>query len=241
MSDNEKNVVFNKKRTIILSVVGIVLLVFMSSGITIYAMLKNPHTVINLSEKYFNKEIRKVEKEIVVKKINQKWFELKQDVITDYFISVNQFLPEDEARRYAKAVMKSANTFKVDPFLVTSIIVKESTVNYMARSSVAHGLMQIHWGVHKKAILNAFGSKVEGIRDIYVPETNIDIGTWILSNYIQSVDGDIRKALGKYYGKQDSNYINDILDRYLNIISDFYGKASLDVLNFDEGDFDERL
>lgn len=232
---SEKNkVVFYKKRLIIFSIIGILLLVFASSGITTYVMLKNPHSVINLSEKYFNKEIRKVEKEIVIKKINQKWFELKEEVITDYFISANKFLPEDEANRYAKAVMLSANKFKVDPFLVASIIVKESTVNYMARSSVAHGLMQIHWAVHKKTILNAFGSRVNEVRDIYVPETNIDIGTWILSNYIKSADGNIRVALGKYYGKQDGNYINGVLDRYLNIISDFYGKASLDVLNFKE-------
>lgn len=231
MSKKETGTVIDKK-TICFLIIGVVILVFASAGITAYAMLKNPNMVIDLSEKYFDTEIRKVEKEIVVKKINQEWFELKQAVIANYFMSSNRFLPKDEAMRYAKAVMKAANTFKVDPFLVASIIVKESTVNYMARSSVAHGLMQIHWAVHQESIKNAFGSRVKDVRDIYIPENNIDIGTWILSNYINSANGNIKVALGKYYGKQDGNYINSVLDMYLHIISDFYEKASLDVLTF---------
>ncbi len=213
---------------ILLAGIGIFSLVFASAGITAYGLFQNPKLVIDISEKYFDKNVRTVEKEIIVKKINENWFKLKQEIIARTFISYNRFLPEDDAKRYAKAVMKAAHTFKVDPFLVTAIIIKESTANYMARSSVAHGLMQVHWAVHKEAIKNAFGSKINELRDLYVPENNIAVGTWILSNYIKSSDGNIKKALGRYYGDPNSSYADKVLNIYLNIVSEFYTKASLD-------------
>jgi soluble lytic murein transglycosylase-like protein len=234
LTGNTKKSLSNKTNTRkYLIVICLILGVFFSGCcITAHELFKRPNYVLKISETYYNKTIAEDPVKIAELKesLKNQWNKLKEEAIVNYFTEINMFLPEHEARRYAKAVIESSQTFNVDPFLISAIIAKESTVDCMARSSVAHGLMQIHWGVHKQAILDAFGSRVNSVRDIYVPETNIDIGTWIFSNYLNSAEGDIKKALGKYYGEQNSSYINNILTRYSKIVSNFYEISSIEKL-----------
>ena len=79
--------------------------------------------------------------------------------------------------RIARAVVTSARKHDVDPFLVASILVVESSGNPFAISGRdAVGIMQIHvptWGLL---------AETEGI-NLFRLEDNIDLGTRILKDY----------------------------------------------------------
>lgn len=158
--------------------------------------------------------------------IEDQWYKISHDVIVKYFLNKNAFLPVQEAEEYATYVIKHAQYYKLDPFIIAAIIGKESTVNFMARSKVAHGLMQIHWNVHKDNILKSFGSRVKTLRDIYYPSTNILIGCWIFADCMKKSNNKLPDALSRYYGAKSNEYINAILSDYSEMASSFYKKAS---------------
>ena len=82
-----------------------------------------------------------------------------------------------ERARIAKAVVASSRAHDVDPFLVTGILIAESSGDPFAISHrQAVGIMQIHvptWGTTAEA---------EGI-NLFLLEDNIDLGTRILRDY----------------------------------------------------------
>lgn len=158
--------------------------------------------------------------------IEDQWYKISHDVIVKYFLNKNAFLPVQEAEEYATYVIKHAQYYKLDPFIIAAIIGKESTVNFMARSKVAHGLMQIHWNVHKDNILKLFGSRVKTLRDIYYPSTNILIGCWIFADCMKKSNNKLPDALSRYYGAKSNEYINAILSDYSEMASSFYKKTS---------------
>lgn len=158
--------------------------------------------------------------------IEDQWYKISHDVIVKYFLNKNAFLPVQEAEEYATYVIKHAQYYKLDPFIIAAIIGKESTVNFMARSKVAHGLMQIHWNVHKDNILKSFGSRVKTLRDIYYPSTNILIGCWIFADCMKKSNNKLPDALSRYYGAKSNEYINAILYDYSEMASSFYKKTS---------------
>jgi len=158
--------------------------------------------------------------------IEDQCYKISYDIIVKYFLNKNAFLPVQEAEEYAAYVIKHAQYYDLDPFIVAAIIGKESTVNFMARTKVAHGLMQINWNVHKDNILKSFGSRVKTLRDIYYPSTNILIGCWIFSDCMNKANNKISSALSKYYGTKSDGYINTILSDYSEMASLFYRKVN---------------
>jgi Transglycosylase SLT domain len=82
--------------------------------------------------------------------------------------------------RIARAVVTSARRHDVDPFLVTGILIAESSGNAHAISNrQAVGIMQIHvptWGAETEA---------EGL-NLFLLEDNIDFGTRIIRDYTRT-------------------------------------------------------
>lgn len=167
-----------------------------------------------------------VVKEETIPTIEDQCYKISHDIIVKYFLNKNAFLPVQEAEEYATYVIEHAKYYNLDPFIVAAIIGKESTVDFMARSKVAHGLMQINWNVHKDNILKSFGSRVKTLRDLYYPSTNILIGCWIFSDCMNKANYKVPAALSKYYGAKSNGYINTILSDYSEMVSLFYREVS---------------
>ncbi len=131
---------------------------------------------------------------------------VKQDVIAKTFKSVNSGLEDYAAAKFSEYVMEAAAEFQVDPFIIASILIKESTVKYKARSHMgAYGLMQINWKVHRDNIRKAF-SDISTLSDLIQPRNNIFVGTYIFSCYLDSSSGNVKRALARYLGKSSRNY-----------------------------------
>ena len=85
---------------------------------------------------------------------------------------------QTERSRIAQAVVTSARKHDVDPFLVASVLVVESSANPFAISGKdAVGIMQIH--------VPTWGTLVESEQiNLFRVEDNVDLGTRILKDYI---------------------------------------------------------
>ena len=85
---------------------------------------------------------------------------------------------QDERFRIARAVVTSAKKHDVDPFLVTSVLLVESSANPFAISAKgAVGIMQIH--------VPTWGALVDSEQiNLFRVEDNVDLGTRILKDYI---------------------------------------------------------
>lgn len=87
-------------------------------------------------------------------------------------------------KEYEEYVTKYAQENEIDPLLIFSIIKAESNFNTKAMSHAeAKGLMQIRYDTAEEIARNN-QIPLEGPEDLYIPETNIRIGTKYLSNLI---------------------------------------------------------
>ncbi len=99
---------------------------------------------------------------------------------------------------YKTTIVKHSETYKVDPYLIASIINVESRYNKDAISPKnARGLMQIGTQTGKWA------SEVIGIENyteelLFNPETNIRIGTWYISTLMKEFNGNLDLVLAAY-------------------------------------------
>lgn len=148
------------------------------------------------------------EGEKIVKRVASDDVVQKQNIIQDTLMASNPRLPTSIAKEYAKHVVSAANYFKVDPFLVAAVMIKESTANFMSASSSSCGLMQIHWEVHKEWLKVKFGIKSK--RDIYDPKTNIYAGAMLLSGYLTK-EGSVEGALARYLGATSREYAGFVI------------------------------
>lgn len=146
---------------------------------------------------------------------------VKQDVIAKTFKSVNSGLEDYAAAKFSEYVMEAAAEFQVDPFIIASILIKESTVKYKARSHMgAYGLMQINWKVHKDNIRKAF-SEISTLSDLIQPRNNIFVGTYIFSCYLDSSRGNVKGALARYLGKSSSNYNSTVFKYHRKMVKGY--------------------
>jgi soluble lytic murein transglycosylase-like protein len=141
-------------------------------------------------------------------------------VIVSAFTRVNRGLDQTIAASYASHVLEASESFGIHPFMIASIIIRESTVKPNARSRYAYGLMQINWKAHRNGLKKAF-SQIQTLEDLLKPRNNILAGTWIFSWYLKSSNGDIKKALAKYLGRTGSKYINRVLAGYNAMLQEF--------------------
>lgn len=117
---------------------------------------------------------------------------------------------------YKDIVNKYSEEYELDPFLVLSVIKRESSFDEKAISKKdAKGLMQIsdktgQWAAESLNIENYSNDS------LYDPETNIRIGSWYLNKLIKQF-GDIELALTAYNAGsgnvqswlKDKNYSDD--------------------------------
>ena len=147
--------------------------------------------------------------------------EVKQQVVAKTFKSVNPSLDDGAALKFAQYVMEAGDYFGVDPFLIASIIIKESHVKYKAKSKrAAYGLMQVNWKVHRNNISNTF-SDIRTLSDLIQPKNNILVGTYIFSCYFKSSGGNVSKALSRYLGASGRKYIASVM-KYHGEMKDLY-------------------
>ncbi|MDO9509198.1 MAG: lytic transglycosylase domain-containing protein [Thermovirgaceae bacterium] len=144
----------------------------------------------------------------------------KVQVIVSAFIRVNRSLDKATATSYAGHVIEAADRFGINPFMVASIIIRESTVKQNAHSRYAYGLMQINWKAHRKGLKSAF-NHIQTLDDLLQPRNNILAGTWIFSWYLKSSGGNTEKALAKYLGRTGRKYIKRVLVGYHEMLRNF--------------------
>lgn len=102
--------------------------------------------------------------------------------------------------KYEKHIVGYARQYGTDPYMIASVIKVESGFSpYVVSGKGAMGLMQImpdtaKWAAEK---MNMKDFKIE---ELMVPETNIKIGTWYLSELLEEFDGNATLALAAYNG-----------------------------------------
>lgn len=168
-------------------------------------------------ERYDRNEIP--ETETIIGAAEQKALSAKVQVIVSAFTRVNGSLDRTTAASYAEHVIEAADRFGIHPFMVASIIIRESTVKQNARSRYAYGLMQVNWKAHRKGLKASF-SHIQTLDDLLQPRNNILAGTWIFSWYLKSSGGNTDKALAKYLGRTGRKYIKRVLAGYHEMLRD---------------------
>ncbi len=132
--------------------------------------------------------------------------------IETYFSRKNSRVSSRNIQHYAKLIEEYSARYDLDPFLVASILVKESTVKEKAVSKGNYGLMQINWKANKPWIVKSL--PVRSPKDLLIPENNIRLGATILSANIKKSRGDVDKGLDKYRGRSLASYRNSVLAHY---------------------------
>ncbi len=137
-----------------------------------------------------------------------------------YFCQKNPELAPRTAKTYAILVERTARKYHLDPILVASIIVKESTVNRVAFSGRSYGLMQINWNANKSWIPKVF-PKVRSRKDLYRSAKNIEVGSYILKTALEKYHNNVDRALDRYRGKCLVSYRKALLAHYCAIVKIF--------------------
>jgi soluble lytic murein transglycosylase-like protein len=141
---------------------------------------------------------------------------IQKDLDTQITKMLREYVDDrDRLPRVVRAIMTSSQKYKIDPKLVTSIVIVESGGDPFAVSSAESvGIMQIHlptWGrVADKENVNLF--KIED---------NVDFGVRILRGYI--VKGDIWGGVARYLGRGDSPESQQAADAYVQKVQRIYG------------------
>lgn len=119
----------------------------------------------------------------------------EQKVLVDH-LSDKYDKPSNQVERIVRVAYTEAKKHSLSPLLVLAVIEKESSLKDNARSNYgAVGLMQVVPRYHLEKLKN--GEKSQAF---LVPETNIRVGTQILSDYMLKNNGNLKKALKKYSG-----------------------------------------
>jgi len=108
---------------------------------------------------------------------------------------------QDLAVKISRNIYLYALSRDLDPSTIFQIISVESGYRQKVVSSKnARGLMQIMKRWHPEKVKK---------RNLFVIETNIEIGAWVLDEYIQKY-GSEREALRAYYGSKDYRYVDKV-------------------------------
>lgn len=109
------------------------------------------------------------------------------------------------AVKYVDLILENAWRTNLDPWLIASVIAKESSFRRKAKSSVgAYGLMQImpQWNLDNGEV-EWTRIKHRAGRNLFDPEVNIRYGTLILKHYFEKYKTS-KKALAAYNGSKGS-------------------------------------
>ena len=136
--------------------------------------------------------------------------QLKQEKIVQATLQKHSGIKPEQINRLTKIIVRHAQTKKLDPKLIASIIVVESHGNPTAISEARSvGLMQVH--------VPTWGTVIDFTeRNPFDPEVNIDVGTTILADYLKRYK-DLDVALAAYEGTHDPNtseYVTKVMEVY---------------------------
>lgn len=99
---------------------------------------------------------------------------------------------------YRNIIVKNSQEYKVDPFLIASIINVESRYDKLALSSKdAKGLMQISPQTGQWAS-EVFEMEDYNEENLFQPEVNIKMGTWYVNRLFKEFDGELELVLAAY-------------------------------------------
>lgn len=135
---------------------------------------------------------------------SRRYAKARVSVMTSYFKAKNPGISTKAARTYASLVEAISRKYGVDPFLVSSIIVKESTVKVRAKSGKAYGLMQINWKANRKWIPRVFPT-IKSSSKLLHSRPNIYVGCYMLRDALKR-GGNVDKALDIYRGRSIASY-----------------------------------
>ena len=138
--------------------------------------------------------------------------EIKRESIAAFLRRHNRWLTDEQVNNYAVLIKEACERFGQDPFVITALVIAEST----GRSNVVsrggdYGLMQVRWRVHQSWIRNRYPHITEA-RDILNPKYNLLIGTEIFTIYRARANQDIRATLVRYSGGS-----NRLADRVIRL------------------------
>ena len=175
-------------------------------------------------------EVNEPKKQTKIEKISVETIEnpyIRRSYMTEYMKKVQYKMYPELSNLIYISVMRSSKEFNLDPVILYSIIIKESTFRPFARSKKnCLGLTQVNpeiWLSELKVI-----GIVKNKYDLYNPIKNIRSGAYIFSKMIKMSKGDVKKALRRYFGllrsgrrsgydtkvlKIRTKYIEYVLDR----------------------------
>lgn len=126
------------------------------------------------------------------------------------FITAQYNTTKTLAARIVDAVYAAGERYQLSPALLLAIISRESTFNPRATSGYgAQGLMQVVPRFHLDKLQEARALTAQD--SLFHPETNIDVGTRILAEYLGE-ESSLQRALQKYSGRAP-RYIEKVLQQ----------------------------
>ncbi len=98
------------------------------------------------------------------------------------------------------------------PEMIFAIIQQESTFNPRAKSYMgAKGLGQIT-SVHYKDLMKK--GIIKSKNDIWIIENNIKAIEHVYGSYLKQSNGNVSRALSRYYGATSSKYVKSVMSKY---------------------------
>jgi len=189
---------FIKNQTTLLLVFIVVSFLGYFSGNEVYLQSASAYSSVNtsLDERYFSKINREQEYQNANKSLREK-LRIK-DKIFDVISSYSTGLDGASQNMMPQWIYDESQKYDYDPFLLTALIVTESSFNNWAKSHRgALGLMQI-----RPRTGHAMATEVnlpwEGKPTLYKPESNIALGTYYLNKLQNRFNNDVKLALEAY-------------------------------------------
>lgn len=122
--------------------------------------------------------------------------EVEQQLLVEY-LSDHYRQPQEMVERIIASAYKESAQHDLPPLLIVAIIMKESSLRASVQNGYgAMGLMQVVPRFHMDKIPAGKSPKEVLLK----PESNIQVGTQILAEYLRLKDGSLSAALKKYSG-----------------------------------------
>jgi soluble lytic murein transglycosylase-like protein len=135
--------------------------------------------------------------------------EAKRKSIAALLRQYNKKLNDAKAYDYALFIMQASEKFGQDPFVITAMVVNESSAKHDAVSRGGdYGLMQVRWRVHQKKIKKKY-PHIENAKDILNPKDNVLVGTEIFSTYHATANQDVKDAV-MYYSAGNKRLVEKV-------------------------------
>ncbi len=146
--------------------------------------------------------------------------DLRIQTMVKYFGALKKSLSADRIQSYATYIEQESTPSAVDPFLVASVMIAKSDMEWTSRSQKRYGLMRIDWDEHRKWIYRDYPN-VRSLRVLFKPVINIRIGARILKDDIVKNAGDVDLALERNYTWDNLSAPQEIFTHYKNLVTLF--------------------